>query len=268
MKGYLSIGKVSKLKNVSIKSLRYYDEIGVLKPAYINPATGYRYYTEEQMFLLDAIVLCLELGIPLKDLSKYVADGKINLQELLYDGKNMAETKIKKIRSCLSQLHSCLESYEHKPISINQSKVYDRKIPERKILAQPIPEDSTTEDLSRKILRLFMLAQLLGIKVSYPSGLIYDYDNNTLTKSVFVTIEDVGECEDKRIRVLPEGYYVCHQHENRSIFHGQNIFASFLNPKKKQSVIETDLMDDSIRTAENNMFELQLFVTSKKRTES
>ena len=33
MKGYLSIGKVAKLKGVSVKSLRYYDEIGILKPA-------------------------------------------------------------------------------------------------------------------------------------------------------------------------------------------------------------------------------------------
>ena len=36
MNQYLSIGKVSKMKNVSIKSLRYYDKIGILKPAFIN----------------------------------------------------------------------------------------------------------------------------------------------------------------------------------------------------------------------------------------
>ena len=47
MKGYLSIGAVSKRKGVSIKSLRYYDRIGVLRPAYINKDTNYRYYKEE-----------------------------------------------------------------------------------------------------------------------------------------------------------------------------------------------------------------------------
>lgn len=267
MKGYLSIGKVSKLKNVSIKSLRYYDEIGVLKPAYINPGTNYRYYTEDQLFLLDAIILCLELGIPLKDLSNYVKNDKINLQDLLFDGKNMAEQKIKKIRGCLSQLHSCLEAYEHKPIAINRSEVYDRKIPARKVLTQLLTEDSPEDDLSQKILRLFMLAQLLGVKVTYPSGIIYDYDNGDITKSIFVTVEDVGECEDKRLRDFPEGYYVCHQHEVRSIFQGTNVFASFLNEKGHQTIIETDIMDDSIRQDEKNLFEMQLFVASKKRTE-
>lgn len=268
MKGYLSIGKVSKLKNVSIKSLRYYDEIGVLKPAYINPGTNYRYYTEDQMFLLDAIILCLELGIPLKDMSKYVEDDKINLQKLLYDGKSLAENKIKKIRSCLSQLHDCLESYEHKPIAINQSPVYDRKIEVRKVLAQPLEEDVSGDELSQKILRLFMLAQLLGIQVSYPSGLLYDYEDGHVTKSVFVTVENASECMDKRIRELPGGYYICHQHETRSISQGQNIFASFINPKVPHTIIETDIMDDDLRHLSQNTLELQLFLTDKKRTES
>ena len=64
MNQYLSIGKVSKMKNVSIKSLRYYDKIGILKPAFINAETNYRYYTEEQLYLLDAVTLCIKLGIP------------------------------------------------------------------------------------------------------------------------------------------------------------------------------------------------------------
>lgn len=267
MKGYLSIGKVSKMKNVSIKSLRYYDEIGVLKPAYINPGTNYRYYTEDQLFLLDAIILCLELGIPLKDMSKYVEKDRINLQELLYDGKSLAEGKIKKIRSCLSQLHSCLESYEHKPIAIHQSSVYDRKIEKRKVLAQALEEEVSDEDFSQKILRLFMLAQLLGVQVSYPSGMIYDYEDGKVTRSIFITVENEGECQDKRIREFPEGYYICHQHENRSICQGQNIFSSFINPKVPQTIIETDIMDDSIRQKENHVFELELFLTSKKRCE-
>ena len=88
MKGYLSIGTVAKRKGVSIKSLRYYDQIGVLRPAFINKKTNYRYYTEDQLYLLDAISLCIELGIPLRDFEKYGdGHGNFNLQGLLYDGK-------------------------------------------------------------------------------------------------------------------------------------------------------------------------------------
>ena len=55
MSQYMSIGKVSKLKNVSIKSLRYYDQIGILKPAFVNTETNDRYNTTEQLYVLDAI---------------------------------------------------------------------------------------------------------------------------------------------------------------------------------------------------------------------
>ena len=52
----LSIGEASKLKNVSIKALRYYEKIGIFKPAYIDPQSGYRYYSPAQLFDLDVIL--------------------------------------------------------------------------------------------------------------------------------------------------------------------------------------------------------------------
>ena len=55
-KRYFSIGEVSKLKDVTIKALRYYHDIGLLTPAYINPENGYRYYTINQFFYLDIIL--------------------------------------------------------------------------------------------------------------------------------------------------------------------------------------------------------------------
>ncbi len=106
---YLSIGKVAKLKNVSIKSLRYYDRIGILTPAYVDKVSKYRYYTREQLYLLDAIRLCLALGIPLRDLNRYVQeDHTVNLQNLLYDGKEMAEKRLREIQEALSTLQDTL----------------------------------------------------------------------------------------------------------------------------------------------------------------
>ena len=45
----LSIGEFSNICQVSKKTLRYYDEIGLLKPSEINPENGYRYYAIEQL---------------------------------------------------------------------------------------------------------------------------------------------------------------------------------------------------------------------------
>ena len=45
----LKIGEFSKLSRVSVRMLRHYDEIGLLPPASIDSATGYRYYSEDQL---------------------------------------------------------------------------------------------------------------------------------------------------------------------------------------------------------------------------
>lgn len=62
----LSIGALSKQTGVHIKSLRYYDSLGILRPAYVDPSSGYRYYSLQQIPVVDAIQLCVDLDIPLK----------------------------------------------------------------------------------------------------------------------------------------------------------------------------------------------------------
>ena len=77
----LSIGEAAKLKQVSAKSLRYYETIGILKPAYVDPSSGYRYYSPNQMIDLDVILTCIELGIPLKSLTDHKTNrGSLNLK--------------------------------------------------------------------------------------------------------------------------------------------------------------------------------------------
>lgn len=69
--GLLSIGEVSRLKGVGVKALRHYERIGLLRPCSVDPDTGYRRYSHAQLSDVDAIALCVKVGIPLKELSRY-----------------------------------------------------------------------------------------------------------------------------------------------------------------------------------------------------
>lgn len=226
MSQYLSIGKVSKLKNVSIKSLRYYDRIGILKPAFINTETNYRYYTEEQLYLLDAITLCIKLGIPLKDLNNYVENNSINLQKLLYDGKILAEEKIMDIHQCLEALQETLQKLSTSvngmaKIPVSKSGLmlpdgfYQNTLVARTVLTVPLEEMDTPKYYGQYILKLFVSAQQMGINVSYPSGILHDYQNGHLTRYMFLTVDmQTGQGEnvpvtDEAIRTLPAGDYIC-----------------------------------------------------------
>ena len=75
-----SIGEFARLGTVSVRTLRHYDEIGLLPPAKVDPATGYRGYSAEQLRLLNRIVALKELGLSLAQ-ARQLVDG-ITLEEL------------------------------------------------------------------------------------------------------------------------------------------------------------------------------------------
>jgi len=65
----LKIGDFSKVSRVSVKTLRYYDEIGLLKPSQTDRFTSYRYYTLDQLPRLNRILALKDLGLSLEQIA-------------------------------------------------------------------------------------------------------------------------------------------------------------------------------------------------------
>ena len=91
----LKIGEFSKLSRVSIRMLRHYDDIGLLKPAEIDEFTGYRYYREEQLFYVGRITSLKDMGISLADIIKILDS---------YDDKDKMEAFLSERHKELSKL--------------------------------------------------------------------------------------------------------------------------------------------------------------------
>ena len=64
----LKIGEFSKLSRVSVRMLRHYDEIGLLKPAETDRFTDYRYYREDQLPIASRIAALKDMGFSLADI--------------------------------------------------------------------------------------------------------------------------------------------------------------------------------------------------------
>src|SRR5260370_37426600 len=63
------IGEFSRLSLVSVKALRYYDELGLLKPARIDESTGYRYYSASQLTRLNRILAMKDMAVSLEQIA-------------------------------------------------------------------------------------------------------------------------------------------------------------------------------------------------------
>ena len=66
------IGEVSRLFHISVSILRHYDRIGLLKPEYTDPDTGYRYYSTRQFECLNTIRYLRALDMPLEQISTFL----------------------------------------------------------------------------------------------------------------------------------------------------------------------------------------------------
>lgn len=149
IKKLYNIGEVSKICNIPISTLRYYDEIGLVIPAKIDDATGYRYYSNTQLSIIDTITYFRYLNIPLKDIKAYLqtpGDHKLldSLQKKLDSlDHEIEELMLKKgsIQFLQRQLNEILTG---PPLN----EVFIKKWPKRSIWAIETP-DTTSNEISK-----------------------------------------------------------------------------------------------------------------------
>ena len=87
-KDRISIGKMAEMSQLTVATLRLYDEMGLLKPKYKDPATGYRYYDIAQNARLDMIRYMKDLGMSLNEIRDVLQKEDILLIETILVQKN------------------------------------------------------------------------------------------------------------------------------------------------------------------------------------
>ena len=108
-----SIGDVAKLFHLSVSSLRHYEAAGLLQPEWVDPQTGYRYYSTRQFEVLNTIRYLRALDMPLPEIADFLRDRdvgrmeeKLRLQRETVIRKQQELRRIeRKIENRLQQLH-------------------------------------------------------------------------------------------------------------------------------------------------------------------
>lgn len=87
-----TVKQVSQLTGLTVRTLHHYDQIGLLKPAFV-AENGYRYYNQENLARLQEILLFRELDLPLKDIQQLLDVTEVNRQQVLRDHITLLELK-------------------------------------------------------------------------------------------------------------------------------------------------------------------------------
>jgi DNA-binding transcriptional MerR regulator len=109
-----SIGDFAGLGRVSVRMLRHYDAIGLLPPAHVDPHSGYRFYTANQLRLLNRIITLKDLGFSLQQVQLMIEE-KVDVGELrgmLRLRRAELEAQVVRDRSRLTQVDARLRMIE------------------------------------------------------------------------------------------------------------------------------------------------------------
>ncbi len=261
----LTIGEVSKITGIHIKSLRYYADIGVLKPAYVDPDTRYRYYTYHQLGVLDAVRTCIELDIPLKDFFMYTEDegNIIHYASLLEQGKKIADEKINTIRKGVKKIEMLQRETIRSKTLQNQKNPMVVDLPAKKCYVSEINDELNEENYFDCIQSMFFDASLAGCKMGYEIGSVYFYERKSVRRYYFIEIVSAPKGYRKNIITIPAGRYISKCTTASRIEHAAEEFPDLFAKNHPKIVVETELFTADYNV-EHPLLELSCSLSSTK----
>lgn len=215
----LPIGKMAKVNRVTIATLRLYDQMDLLKPAYIDEETGYRYYDILQTSRLDFIRYMRELGLGLSDIHDLLRKEDIALiEEKLIDKRKQIASQIKELQAMHEAVDRTIRSidrFRKSPVSGTISLEF---IDKRHILCIPCSEnfyesglvayEKTIQELRTKLVEKDMpqiLSYSLGTSVKKE-----DFEaGRFLADKVFIFGDEHLREYGDSVESLDSGMYAC-----------------------------------------------------------
>lgn len=264
VKNLFSIGEISKIKEITIKALRYYHKVGILIPRYIDEKSGYRYYSIDQFIYIDIIKGCRALGTSIAELQEIFKECNTDkLIEFLQLKRIEAKKNISKMEEIIKNIDRLNMEVEQSKNILNNDEMEISFFKKRYIIVVPCKEVGSLKELIYYS-DLEKVIHERDIDVSMERGIIYniEFNGNVKPAYVFNTIkEDIKSKDDNYIKVLPEGRYLtlAYSKANEEIQREKLFNYIDKNKLKIRSFIEIDLFNDFFNI-ESYSCQIQVFI--------
>lgn len=205
-----TIGEFSAITGVGIYSLRYYDEIGALKPEYVDPASNYRYYGFKQLSRIPAISICKDAGIKLSEFDSFLVNGSVDYDKLLEASRKAIKEIIDSCRSKERGFDQIEEFYTIMS-KLGQKQSFTEKVRSLDIWTVPYEEISPQRGTSDMLVKLSESAAGCGRRIM-PSayGVLRTREADGFRDYAFSMLADQDKTvsANKHHMVIPGGEYL------------------------------------------------------------
>jgi len=132
------IGDFSRLCRITVRTLRYYDEIGLLKPVKIDTFTGYRYYSVDQLPRLNRIAMLKSLGLSLDDIRELL-DNDLptdHIRQLLQVKRAEIKQRLNEDEERLHQVEVWLDKINKGDTMPTDIAIQEKEVPELQVISK------------------------------------------------------------------------------------------------------------------------------------
>ena len=105
----MQIKKFAELTGVSVRTLHYYDEIGLLKPSIVDRFTGYRYYDESSVLRMQEILFYRELDFSLKSIAEILSSPNYDREKALKEQKKLLTLKKERLERLILSIDNAVK---------------------------------------------------------------------------------------------------------------------------------------------------------------
>ena len=105
----MQIKEFARFTGVSVRTLHYYDEIGLLKPSHVDKSTGYRYYDEQSLLRMQEILFYRELDFSLKSIEEILSSPNYDKTQALKEQKKLLILKKERLDNLISAIDGAMK---------------------------------------------------------------------------------------------------------------------------------------------------------------
>ncbi|MCL2286766.1 MAG: MerR family DNA-binding transcriptional regulator [Firmicutes bacterium] len=265
----LTIGEMAKLTGVGIRALHYYERKNILRPAYIDPDTGYRYYSFNQSTLVVLIKNCVELDIPLKEFAVVAETDDITaFESFVEQSMETMERKSELLLTAVKAFEKILQKMELRG-QYDVGQIYSRKIEDKsyytKLYGQTITErhESVILEMSHELFGKYIKNVA---DIDKFDDLIPLPDVGYMCQHSHGEVNYYGFCEiakhftHRNAITIPAGTYFFRQDECSQIENANEIFKKQVDGRDSFIIVETEELFLGKTKVSQLMYELRLII--------
>lgn len=204
----LSIGETSRIMGLTVKVLRFYDRLSLVKPYTVDPVTKYRYYSTDQLLVLEVVKAARSLGVSPNDL-KRVFDTEV-LLEFLEREKVQGLEKLADLWRKISSMSSVQRQITCALSSVEQRGIYRREIPTRQVITISLTGQESSKELIAVYSAFYPMIEKHQLVNQHETGILLRYHQDRYQPAyLFNSATCNEESITAKLYVIEGGVFSC-----------------------------------------------------------